>query len=170
MTAPRSVEGRKRYLRPEDRRTRRPKPEYDYEADELPEPHDPLAAIIEFIEIFPDLSRKEQTFARGLIVAYFNQMRLSPKQWFWIDRLKKQVRGALPKNLTVLGFSRNVQIISELAAYISSLPEDERPAYREHAQSHYEGRLVALGVPRRVAREDVTRLLDAAEAQIQTEA
>src|SRR4051812_24378281 len=153
----RTTPGRKRYLRPEDRRPRRPKPEYDYEADELPEPYDPLAAIIEFIEILPDLSRGEQTFARSLIVSFFDRMRLSPKQWWWVARLKKQVRGEVAKNLIVLPLSRNVQVIGTEADHMAGLTEDERADYREEAHSRLEGRLVAAGVPRRVAREDVNR-------------
>jgi len=164
----RTTPGRRRYRRPEDRRPRQPKVEYELRADEAPEPHDPLAAIIEFIEILPDLSRGEQTFARGLIVSYFDRMRLSPKQWWWVDRLKKQVRGELPTNLVVLPLSRSRFVINSEAERMAALPEDERMNYRAEAQSRLEGRLVAAGVPRRVAREDVTRLLDEAEAQVQT--
>lgn len=163
----RTTPGRKRYLRPEDRRPRRPEVEYELRADEAPEPYDPLATIVEFIEILPDLSRKEQTFARGLIVSYFDRMSLSPKQWFWIARLKKQVRGELLTNLVVLPLSRSRFVINSEAERMAALPEDERMNYRAETQSRLEGRLVAAGVPRRVAREDVTRLLDEAEAQAQ---
>jgi len=162
-----TTSGRRRYLRPEDRQTRRPKREFHLEAAELPEPHDPLAAMVEFIEILPDLSRKEQTFARSLIISFFDRMSLSGRQWFWVERLKKQVRGELPRNLIVLPLSRNIQVIRGEAAHMASLPEDERADYRAQAQSRLEGRLVAAGVPRRIAREDVNRLLEAAEEQVQ---
>jgi len=96
-------------------------------------------------------------------------MRLSGRQWFWIDKLKRQVRGELPKNLVVLPLSRSRFVINSEAERMAGLSEAERPNYRAEAQSRMESRLVSAGVPRRVAREDVNRLLDAAEAQLQTQ-
>src|SRR4051812_12598633 len=94
--SPTNTRGRRRLLRPEDRRTRRPRQGPPLAPDEALEPDDPLQAIIELTEVLPDLSRRDQTFARSLLIAYFDLLRLSHRQWYWIQVLKGRAQGERP--------------------------------------------------------------------------
>jgi hypothetical protein len=120
----------------------------------------------DLVEILCDLSDEDQLFACSLASYWFERLRLTEKQWTWVHKLIEKGRSEAPGNLVVLSLTRHVGLITDVAARLRELRGAARRAFIRDTIKEHEDCLVAVGVPRNLARRDARALVAAAEAAL----